>query len=346
MSFDRMDNYSGAYPGSLPRRSQALPQGFEKPSEVGSGTSSFFGGRTASGGKAGSRDVLNQWIDKTAIWGAEDLSAVLVNDATSPQTKVGQKLSAAQKDLVTQAGIKPMSGEASASASKAAEAPKTYSEIMKLGTKNLSPNELNWSNYTQAVKQNTQGFRSAIQSGNARNFFKDVSLKGYVTGTLGEKNFKPIKDVLTHNPNTEWGTATIRTAAAGLMGYDVMKHTSDAYKLAKAKEDGTFKSRLNTLKATGSAFTKYTLRDGATWEAAGMGAAIGRAVIPIALGGVSMGGIAVGALVGIGAQKLLDRALKTGNRDPVQQQKKRNKEASNMAEQGSPFRVNAIQAPS
>jgi hypothetical protein len=48
-----------------------------------------------------------------------------------------------------------------------------------------------------------------------------------------------------------------------------------------------------------------------------VGAAIGRALIPIALGGVSLGGIAVGAAVGLGAQKVLNHVLKTGEQDPI-----------------------------
>lgn len=339
MSFDRMDNYSGAYPGSLPRRSQALPQqSVGKPPDTGHRLS-LFGGRGAAESGAARHGLAHQWLDKTAIWGSEELAAALVNDATATPNKAGQPLTQAQREAARKLGIQPSATAVTPSVSdKAATVPKTYSELFKLGTSQLKPGEMTWSNYSKTVRQNLEQYRH----GAPKNLFKDVSLKSYVNGTLVEKNFRPIQDAVTNRASTEWGTVAFRTAAAGLMGFDVFKHTNDAYKLAKAKEDGSLKGTLNTFKESGKAFGKYTFRDGATWEAAAVGAAVGKAVIPVALGSVSLGGVAVGALVGIGAQKMLDKALKTGDKDPVQQQKNREKEAAKRAEQYSPFRVNAI----
>jgi hypothetical protein len=196
--------------------------------------------------------------------------------------------------------------------------------------RDLATKEGAWNQYSNAVKDNIGKFKTAISKQNILNFFHDVTPKSYLRDTVVGNNIKPIKDLVTNSPNRQIGTGVFQTVALGLLGYDALKHTHDAYLSAKAKEDGTFKSKLNTYKETAVAFGKYAFRNIATWEAAGVGAAIGRAVVPLALGPVSLGGIAVGTVVGIAAQKALDHTMKTGSQDPVQQEKARKKKLEEM----------------
>ncbi|MCE3235345.1 MAG: hypothetical protein K0Q50_1525 [Vampirovibrio sp.] len=337
MSFDRMDNYA-AYSGKPPR----LPQSTSKPKHHQDTDSQWFdmAGRAAvPTAAAANHSLLKQWADKAAIWGSEDFASAFVNKATAPNTKAGQAISKAQQSKVELVN-KSLGNQSHSSTVKPVAT--SYSELFHLKSENFAPKEFNWSNYTETVNRNLATFKQNIQTDGGKHFFKGVSPKGYVKNTVIENNIKPFRDVWNNAPDKQIGTAAIRAGAMGLMGFDVLKHTHDAYKLAKAKEDGSIRSKLHTLKETTTAFGKYSVRDGATWEAAGIGAAIGKAVIPVALGGVSLGGIAAGALVGLGVQRMLDKTLKTGSKDPVQIARQKQKEQQKAADQDNPFRVNAL----
>jgi hypothetical protein len=327
MSFDRMDNLSGGLPGNLPRRSLVTPLQFEgtqsaalsrdDDSDTDEVLLDIAAGRGAlvDDGPAG-KSLTEQWADKSAVWSGREFAANVVNHATRADSSAGKALSQAQKRLYEKLNI----NVDQAASLEVKPPPKNYSDLFHLGRDQIPVGEVSWSKYTQAVNNNLKPFKDAIQSKNVGHFFKNVTPKGYLKETVVESNIRPIKDLVTNSPNKQIGTGVFQTAAIGLMGYDVVKHGYDAYQNAKAKEDGSFKSKLNTYKETAVALGKYTFRDGATWEAAGVGAAIGRAVLPLALGPVSLGGIAVGALVGLAAQKGLDYAMKTGDKDPAEKE--------------------------
>jgi hypothetical protein len=359
-----MDNLSGGVPGNLPRRSLVTPQQFEGAQsaplsrdgdsdtdelllDVAAGRGGIMDGQPAIG-----KSMTEQWADKSLIWSGREYAANVVNRATGANTSIGKQINDAQRFMYKKLDIEP--GQ-TPTVEKAA-GPKTYSNLLKLENRQIPAGELTWSKYTQTVRSNLSPFREAIKPKNIGNFFKDVTPKSYFKETVIENNIKPIKDLVTNSPNKQVGTGLFQTAAIGLMGYDVVKHTYDAYQNAKAKEDGSFKSKLNTYKEAAVAMGKYTFRDGATWEAAGVGAAIGRAVLPLALGPVSLGGIAVGALVGLAAQKALDSAMKTGDKDPAEKETAQRKQkaeqeksqkalsakSNNGQAQQNPFHVQAV----
>ena len=187
----------------------------------------------------------------------------------------------------------------------------SYSQILHLGEKQVSVSDWSWSKHKEAIGKNIKEFREYLKPDQRGRFFEETTGKKYFKETLVKDNFKPIKDLVTNKPGAEVGTGAVRSVGIGVMGLDVFRKTKAAYKAARKKEDGSVKSKLNTFKETATAFGKYAFRDGTTWEAASAGAAIGRAVIPLALGGISIGGVLLGALSAIGVQKLLDKALDT-----------------------------------
>jgi hypothetical protein len=315
MSFDRIDNNSyGGSPWQLPRRPLAISQqsADASTSNVGEKLLGFLGADRnglQDNTSPQNKSWFDQWEHNAGVWSIREFAASAVNHVVTPTSSAGQAVDGVLKKFNTKAGqtsttdIKPL--------------PSTYSELFHLGREQVPLQKLSPSTYAQTVERNVKPFRDAIQSKNIGDFFKGVTPQSYLKDTVIDRNIRPIKDLVTNNPNKQVGTGIFQTAALGLMGYDVLKHTADAYKHAKAQEDGTLKSKLNTYKEATKAFGKYTVRDGASWESAGVGAAIGRALIPIALGGVSLGGIAVGAAVGLGAQKVLNHVLKTGEQDPI-----------------------------
>lgn len=321
MSLDRMDNNSfGGSPRQFPCRSlaisqQSASQQASTPDADGLLLDVAAGGRGGIGDNASSqhKSWFDQWEHNAAIWGGREFAASAVNNVVTPDSRAGKALDGVLKKI-------------NANPSKATlptikTPPTTYSDLMHLGREQLPLQNVSTSTFTQTVQENLKPFKKAIQSKNTGNFFDGVTAKSYVKDTVIERNIRPIKDLVTNSPDKQVGTGIFQTAALGLIGYDVLKHTSDAYKHAKAQENGSLKSKLNTYKEATVAFGKYTFRDGASWEAAGAGAAIGRALIPIALGPVSLGGIAVGAMVGLAAQKAMNHVLKTGEQDPIHQEK-------------------------
>lgn len=309
MSFSRIDSSAVGSYGSLPLQQGALPQ--VEPFPAGKVNAFDFTGRASSSSLAGNKSFLHQWSNKAAIWGSQDVAANFVN-------KQGKSLGniPVTRNFIEKYGINNIT-----QAADGAKQLHSYSDILHLKNNKIAMKDLSWSKYAETVKGNTRGFMTAIKPTEVKGFFYDTTAKKYMKETLIKGNTQPVKELFSNNPNKEIGSGLFRLGAGVLTGYDVLKHTRDAYRTAKAQEDGSFKSRLHTYKETGVAFTKYVIRDAATWEAAGFGAAIGRAVIPLALGGLPIGGIAIGALVGLAAQRVLDSALKTGSKDPVQQQK-------------------------
>lgn len=193
----------------------------------------------------------------------------------------------------------------------------SYADTFNLGEHKVKLSQANWQDFKTTVANNFSG----AQNNSASGLPKNLSLGRYIKEGWGQRNFQPIKDFFTGNNQGTLARNALTTAGVGLVGVDVLKNTHDAYQHAKLQEDGSMKSKLHTTRETATAFGKYSVRDGATWEAAGAGAALGAALIPLSVGGVAIGGIAMGALAAVGTQKVLNNVLGTGEDDPVQQQK-------------------------
>lgn len=205
---------------------------------------------------------------------------------------------------------------------------RSYSQIMNLGTDQVHASQFSWEKMKQTATKNFSNFGQDLKAGN-------FSPKAYVQETLLKRNFQPVKNLFNGNATQATGQGLVNTAGGALVGYDLIKNTRDTYKDAKTKEDGSFGSKLNTAKETSVAFGKYSLRDGTSWEAASIGGAIGKALMPVSIKGVPVGGVLFGAMGGVAAQKGMNQVLKTGDQDPVQQRKaiaKAEKKAEKLAE--------------
>jgi len=191
-----------------------------------------------------------------------------------------------------------------ANASKAV----TYADRFNLGQQQVPIHKLSRERLSAAFQSNIQGGADSIKpSGGVGNYFKNTVVRG---------NVQPITNMFTNPQNREVGTGLLRSVGLGFMGFDIFKNARIAYRHAKAQEDGTFRSKLRTYAQTAKAAAKYTARDGTGWEFAAIGATLGKAVLPIALGGISFGGIILGAVFGLAAEKALDKVLHTGKHDP------------------------------
>lgn len=188
--------------------------------------------------------------------------------------------------------------------------PRSYAHWLGLGTEQIKASELSWNRLGQTVSGNLSG-KGLPAAG------PDFSAKTFAKETLLDRNFKPVKDLVSGQSTGNRGQGLLNTTGLGLVGLDVFRHSRDAYKDAKAQGDGALGAATATATATG----KYTLRSAVSWEAAGLGFSLGKTLAPISIKGVPVGGVLAGALTGMLGQKAADKVLKTGDHDPVQQRK-------------------------
>jgi hypothetical protein len=91
----------------------------------------------------------------------------------------------------------------------------------------------------------------------------------------------------------------------GLVGASILKTGIKHYRYWKHKEDGSIASQWHTAYETGKATCQQAIQSFGSWEAAGIGMAIGQALIPI--GAFPIGGILVGALFATTVYKALGK---------------------------------------
>lgn len=180
-----------------------------------------------------------------------------------------------------------------------------YSDILKARTNYVSWKDLSWDNFWRQVKRNTADLRKGLSSPHRKDFFKGVHLRDYARYTLWEENVRPFKTLFSTNWQTNLFSNLAYTAGVGMMGYGIFDSSRQAYKNAKAKEDGSWQSRVETWKETGEAFLGKLAKSFVSWECANKGLTLGRMLIPI--GAFPIGGIVVGALMGTVAYSLLDK---------------------------------------
>jgi hypothetical protein len=115
--------------------------------------------------------------------------------------------------------------------------------------------------------------------------------------------------------NLKLGSSLAGVAGLALLGWDILNNTARAYQNAKTQEDGSISSKWKTWQATGKVFLTQTFKSLVTWEVAGLGFALGKALIPI--GTFPVGGILMGALLASVAYRLLSKTLPTPPPQPI-----------------------------
>jgi len=320
MSFDRVDPYSAGFGRQGPQR-PAAPPGFagkkppqDKPLELGVPLAG-----------AASHSFMKDWGQNILAYGSHNVAAEAINRAASADNAVGRKVQSWRETSAAKLGFNPAAVDVEKAAPKAAM---SYSELLRLDNKQTPLSRFSWDSYASNTKSNLQDARHWAKPENIKNYFSHTNLSDYAKRTVVAGNAQPIKELATNPENKDIGTGVFRTIGMSVLGYDVIKHTYQAYKTNKAQEDGSFKSKLHTYKEASKAFGKYFTRDGTSWEVAGLGAAVGKAILPLAIGGVSVGGVVIGALAGLLAEKGMDKLLHTGKHDPMQpvQHKQQNEE--------------------
>jgi hypothetical protein len=237
---------------------------------------------------------LNLWGDKALAWGARNGLGEAADRLIGLSTPVRTQTEANLFEAMGFEYAQP-------------KALMTYGSMLKLGDQSLAWRDLTWENYTSRVKKNTAGLFRALAPEARRSFFQGVTLKSYLREVVWEGNVKPFKDLAAGGSEFKLGSSVAGVAGIGLLGWGILSNTYQAYQNAKAQEDGTHESKWQTWRATGAAFFGQAIKSLAAWEVAGLGFAVGKAIIPI--GTFPIGGILVGALLASVVYRLLSKAL-------------------------------------
>lgn len=176
--------------------------------------------------------------------------------------------------------------------------------------------DLNLKNYISTVRENYKNvFKPSDYNGGMRasEYVLKHPLK-YMKNTVINNNVKSIAQTLRDGRNP--GAGVMSVLGLGILGYDILSTTYDAYKDAKAQEDDTMGSRLNTVGKTAKTFALKTAKSAVVWEIGSVGFTVGASLFCIGSGvglaGVIIplaGGVATGALVATMAKKGIDATL-------------------------------------
>lgn len=182
----------------------------------------------------------------------------------------------------------------------------SYNSLFRLGDESVQLKNFSARGFKEAVSHNVAPLRNALAEGQGvvRN---GASVGGWLKNTVIGENIKPVKDLLRGEPGAKIGSALGRLVGFGFIAQGVLSEGKAAYEQAKAEEDGSFGSKVATVAKTGFAMAKKFVKSAISWEAGGIGFAIGKALLPIALGGLPVGGILIGALVGAVAHLALEK---------------------------------------
>lgn len=236
---------------------------------------------------------LGHWASSAAIWGTRHGVGESLDRYFGLHTSSVSSGFAAQ---LAGEGIDDFTGKRSRTLG--------YDQILKLKNSHIKWRALSWKSFKDTVFKNTYEFRQAIKPGQARSFFTEISPKAYAKETLWQGNIHPLKELLSGSRQNLFKNLTY-SAGMGLIGYELIKTGFKQYKHWKNKEDGSISSKWHTAYKTGKAVCQKALQSLASWEAAGVGMAIGRALLPI--GSIPVGGILVGALFATIAYKAIGK---------------------------------------
>ncbi len=182
----------------------------------------------------------------------------------------------------------------------------SYNSLFRLGDESVQLKNFSVRGFKEAVSHNVAPLRTALAEGQGviRN---GTTVGGWLKNTVIGENIKPIKDLFRGEAGAKVGSALGRMVGFGFIAQGVLSEGKAAYEQAKAEEDGSFGSKVATVAKTGFAMAKKFVKSAISWEAGGIGFAIGKALLPIALGGLPVGGILIGALVGAVAHLALEK---------------------------------------
>lgn len=284
MSYDRVSLYSSGSAttgSSAPKKASSAGSGLTSLATegVGLGTASAV----SSALQYGPHPLMRKWGENFTNWSTRTALADMA-DNTIFRKKSMEKAAAA--------GLHG--------------SPWSYSGLLQLGDEAVQINKFSVGGFTNAVRNNIAPLRQSLSQGNGV-LRPGVSVGGWLKNTVVGENIKPIQDLVKNGKEARIGSALGRIVGLGYIGTTIVKEGKAAYEQAKAQEDGSFGSRLRTFASTGFAMAKQAVKSAASWEVGGLGFAIGKALLPVAIGGLPVGGILVGALAGALAHGLLEK---------------------------------------
>jgi hypothetical protein len=266
------------------------------------GLRSTFNRLTDTTGQSSSNtSTLSVLHDKTVFLSARNIMEEAINKVGSfraPSARVVTELA----DDFAEAGV-PLTG-------KAVTETHSYSNLFHLKQEQLALKDgLSWDRYKQTVRNNFEDFGKQVKrSGSVKEFFGGMTLKEHLAFSW-KNNIEPFKDAIQNTSKATVTAGVAQGAGVGLMGWDIFKNTRTVYKDSKAKEDGSLRSELNTMKDTGLAFAQYATRSVVSWEVAGRAMAFGRNLLPYTVCRLPVGGILGGAIGGALAYKGMSKVL-------------------------------------
>ena len=164
----------------------------------------------------------------------------------------------------------------------------TYQNLFHLGGERIPLSEMSVKNYTQAVSNNFKPLGTALKNTATRQaggLMEGVSARSYLRDTVYKGNVNDITNLFksdTASTGKQIGTGLAKAGGIGLMAFDVFKGAKNTYDAYSAQEDGSAGSKMQTYLETGKTVVKKTLKNAVAWEAAGMGFAVGSALLPVA----------------------------------------------------------------
>lgn len=233
---------------------------------------------------------MSCWGSAAGLWAIRHQAGDAVDRYISSKTAPISKSDASE---LSELGFEDVAEEAK-------PGPISYRQILKLSDKKVDSKDLSGKNLYQQIKNNTSHARRTLGSGQIRNYFQGLSFKDYAKYTLWEGNARPIKELL--KGSTEHiGSNCLYTAGVGYVGFKVARTARDSYRYWKAQEDGSIGSQWKTAYETVKTTGEKAIQSLASWEAAGVGFAVGEAILPIC--SVPIGGILIGACFATAAYK-------------------------------------------
>jgi hypothetical protein len=239
------------------------------------------------------KPFLDKWASSAALWGTRHGAGEALDRYFGMQIPSVSSGFAAQ---LAGEGIDDFEGKQAG--------PLGYNQILKLKNDYISWKNLNWKRLQYQVKDNIYEFRQAIQPGQARSFFAEISPKTYAKEILWGNNIKPFQELLSGSKQNLFMNLGY-IAGVCFAGASIVKTGIEHYRYWKQRENGSIASQWHTAYETGKALCQKAIQSFGSWEAAGIGMAIGRALIPV--GAFPIGGILVGALFATTAYKAIGK---------------------------------------
>lgn len=139
--------------------------------------------------------------------------------------------------------------------------------------------------YLESVRNNFKDFGKASEALGGKTwtqYLRSNPLE-FIKRTVVYGNLRPISTMLREGKNIGHGLAS--SLGLGLMFWDILSGTKDAYIAAKAQEDGSWGGTMNTLFQTGKTFAFKSFKNITAWEIGTIGFTLGTSLAAMACPG-------------------------------------------------------------